>query len=154
MRWITCEICGATKAVNSMPEDGERFVCAKKSCQDTKRQQAQREKQPVGPLMNVGPRSTTAQSKRQVEQVLAALGGKEVRGSGAIKGRDGDVDTPIGLLELKSTKTRQYTLTRETWEKMLGEAHRNGRAAGLVLKLGPHDIVMLPMDELKARLDG
>lgn len=153
MRWVTCEICGDMKAVNSMPEEGEVFVCQKKTCQEEARRRKKRVLQPVGPFLDVGPRSTTARSRRQVQSVLAQTGGREVPGSGAVKGLDGDVDTPIGLLELKTTKAQSYTLTRGTWEKMLGEAGRNGKAAGFILDLGPHRIAMLPMDELLARLD-
>jgi len=41
-----------------------------------------------------------------------------------------------------------------TWEKLLGEAGKNGKKATLILKLGGHRIVMMPVDEAKARLGG
>ena len=117
-----------------------------------------------GPKLGVGTRSNTSMSRREGRQLDRLVGGKQVRGSGAIRGRDGDrlVGEQAGplvssrtMVEEKVTAAQSYRLTTLTWEKLLGEAARNGKGAALLLTLGPqkHRIVLMPLDEALTRLE-
>ncbi len=144
MRWVTCalEECGKKKMVGSMPEPGERHFCGQKCEKAWKKAQ-----HGTTPLPGVGSRSTTAQSRRQVRELSAQIGGRVVRGSGAIRGLDGDRIAGQVMTEEKTTDARSYSLTVATWEKLVGEAGRNGKKSMLILDMGGHRILMRPMHE-------
>ena len=142
MRWVTCAACDRKKMVATVEDPGEVHLCGPKCEKVWKKLNAG-----VGPLPGVGSRSTTAQSQRQVRSLTAQIGGRPVRGSGAIRGLDGDRIAGECMLEEKTTDGSSYRLTTGTWDKLLGEAGRGGMKAVLVLDMGGHRIVMMPMHE-------
>lgn len=144
MRWVTCanEECGKKKMVAAVETPGEQHFCGLKCQKAWKKANAG-----VGPLAGVGSRSTTARSKQQVRSLTQQIGGTPVRGSGAIRGLDGDRKAGECLLEEKATDGDSFRLTTAIWGKCLGEAGRNGRKAALVLDMGGHRILMMPMHE-------
>lgn len=144
MRWVICanEDCGKKKMVATMETPGEVHFCGQKCQKAWKKAQ-----HGTTPLPGVGSRSTTAQSKRQVRQLSEQIGGRVVRGSGAIRGLDGDRIAGEVMTEEKTTDGDSYRLTSATWSKLVGEAGRNGKKAALILDMGGHRILMLPMHE-------
>jgi hypothetical protein len=99
-----------------------------------------------------GRRSTTARSKRFAAELTQQVGGKVVTGSGAVQGYDGDRVFEHALVEEKTTTKNSYLLSTDTWEKLLVEASRAGKNAALILKLGPHKIIMMPLAEAIERV--
>lgn len=147
MIWVECAACGKKKMVGVIPAPGEVFHCSAKCQREGKKWQEKH------PRPDVGSRSTKARSQRQVDSITAQVGGYVVPGSGAARGRPGDRLLGETMVEEKATDDRSYTLTRETWEKLIGEAGLVGKMSMIVLDLGPHRIAMLPWDELQARLE-
>lgn len=144
-----CDECGRPRLIGYEPEPGALVFCNNMCEREFKR------KHPAStPKPNVGPRSTTARSRRQSQAVKALIGGQIVPGSGAITGKDGDHVTKTTMLELKTTAKRQYTLRTFDWEKLLGEAGRAGKKAAFILDLDGYKICMMPLDEALSRLDG
>ena len=62
------------------------------------------------------------------------MGGRQVPGSGAISGIDGDVVAGEDFIECKTTAARQITLKLHDWEKTVIEAARSGRIASMRLQ--------------------
>jgi hypothetical protein len=56
------------------------------------------------------------------------------------------------LVEEKTTTKNSYLLSTDTWEKLLVEASRAGKNAALILQLGPHKIIMMPLAEAIERV--
>ena len=144
MRWVTCmnEDCGKKKMIGTAQEPGEVYFCGPK-CEKAWR----KSQHGTSPLPGVGSRSTTAQSKRQVRELSGQIGGRVVRGSGAIRGLDGDRVAGEVMTEEKTTDAKSYSLTVGTWEKLVGEAGMNGKKSALILDMGGHRILMMPMHE-------
>ena len=148
MKWYTCVECGHQKLIGALLDE-ETYTCSNR-CEKRHKKGVHH----IGPLPGVGQRSMTAKSKREAKKLNAIVGGKVVPGSGAVQGLDGDRITARTMIEEKVTDKKSYTLTSTTWEKLLGEAARNGLLSALILKLGPHRIVMMPLDEAMERMEG
>lgn len=148
MKWYKCIECGQEKLIGALLDE-ETFTCSR-ACERRRKKGVHH----IGPLPGVGQRSTTAKSKREAKKLTEIVGGKVVPGSGAVQGLDGDRTTNRTMVEEKVTDKKSYTLTTTTWGKLLGEAARNGLCSALILKLGTHRIIMMPLDEAMERMEG
>jgi len=149
MLWKECANCGRTRAYGSEPP--EPVFCGMK-CQKNYRQKEAALNPVNGRRSRSGRRSTTARSKRFAAELTQQVGGKIVTGSGAVQGYDGDRVFEHTLVEEKTTTKNSYLLSTDTWEKLLVEASRAGKNAALILQLGPHKIIMMPLAEAIERV--
>jgi hypothetical protein len=148
MIWVACVQCKQKKFVGALDIDPEEFLCSR-DCSKL----WDKAHPPLGPKVGFGTRSMTAKSKRESKKLDSLIGGKVVPGSGAVPGLDGDRITGLTMIEEKVTDASSFRLTRQMWEKLIGEAAKNGKHSALVLRLGPHRIVMLPLAEALERLE-
>ena len=101
------------------------------------------------------PKPPTVRDSRKQEQRVAKeyQGGRQVIGSGAIPGIDGDVKGDEDFVECKVTRAKQFTLKLSDWEKTVVEGVRAGRAPAMrVTFLGVpgiishYDLVVIDLD--------
>lgn len=80
------------------------------------------------PLLQSPPKPPNTKASRAQERAVAKeCGGRVVIASGALPGSGGDVTLKDYLVECKTTGAKQYTLTKATWKKIMGEALLAGK---------------------------
>lgn len=144
--WVECAHCTKKKLVEVEPQEGDEFFCNAK-CQKKHKNSLPR----LGPKTTVGSRSTTARSKREAKVLDKIVGGKVVRGSGAIKGLEGDRLSELTMFEEKVTDDNLFILTTTDWEKLQREA--GGGFYALLLTMQGRRTVLMPLDQALHRLD-
>ena len=76
------------------------------------------------------------------------MGGKVVMASGALPGSGGDVDLPDYLVECKTTKHKQFTLTLDTWKKIAREAALAGKIPLMQIDMDGKRLAVMTLEQL------
>lgn len=97
------------------------------------------------------PRSTTALGRELEEYVTKVYDGRRSRSSGANRFDKGDISytilmngnlTPLTydfLAECKTTEAKSFSLKKATWDKIVEEAHEQGRRPSMFIRFRDPD---------------
>lgn len=146
--WTNCAYCEQRRATATMMSaDPFTVLCCSKKCCDAylARHSPDTIRMPKAP--------TVRASRKQERKVALEMGGRQIPGSGAVPGIDGDVVSATEFIECKTTGARQITLKLADWEKTLVEATRSGKPPSMRLQFNhtgsivpAYDLVVLDKD--------